>query len=228
MQADQFGPFANVVALACALVATFSMLLLKMLGGLKRWTWLAGGSPPFLVTAGARMFAVALMAITYVSISATNYRWFGGAAVICGLIGFLCVARFDGLRQRHVVAIPLVAADGTVLKDRQGRDQNASVVIGPESKMRSEAASAFGQARQKGGVSLSKFMSGYGSPVNDPGSIWEHALLARIANRLTTLLMCVLLLAVMTVYLAAFTIEAARGDVQPSRQRSSTDSLTSR
>ncbi|MGA9313526.1 MAG: hypothetical protein WBV77_02735, partial [Solirubrobacteraceae bacterium] len=62
-------------------MATFSMLLLKMLGTVKRWTWLVGGSPPFVITAAARMLAVALMAVTYVTIGKSNYGWFGAAAV---------------------------------------------------------------------------------------------------------------------------------------------------
>jgi hypothetical protein len=226
MNADEYGPFANIVAIACALVATFSILLLKMIGGLKRWTWLAGGSPSFLVTAGARMLAVALMAATYVTISSTNYLWFGGAAVICGLIGFVCVVKFDGMRQQYVLSIPLVAADGGPLRDRRGRDQRASIVIGSEDQMRAEAASAFREAREKRGVSLPKFISGYGSPVNDPESIWEHSLLAQIANRLTTVLMCVVLLAVITLFLAAFTIEAAGRDGRTSTQNSPRDSQT--
>jgi hypothetical protein len=209
MSADEYGPFANIVGIACALVATFSMLLLKMLGGVKRWAWLAGGSPPFLVTAGARMLAVALMAITYVTISPTNYQWFGVAAVVSGLIGFVCVVRFDRLRQQHVTTIPLVGADGQPLRDRRGRDQFSSIVVGPESRMRKEAAAAFEDARKHKGVSLSKFMSGYGSPPNDPGAIWEQSLLAQLANRLTTLLMVLVLLAVITVFLAAFTIEVS-------------------
>ena len=103
MNLSQYGPFANIVGLAGALVATFSMLLLKMLGSVKRWTWLASGAPPFLVTAAARMLSVALMAVTYVTISKTNYGWFAAAAVLCGVLGFIAIVRFDCLRERHVV-----------------------------------------------------------------------------------------------------------------------------
>src|SRR5215468_7422048 len=99
----RFGPFAAVVAIALALVATFSMLLLKMFGGVARWTWLASGAPSFLVTAGARILAVALMAVTYVTISKSNYPWFAAVAVVCGLLGFITIARFDRLRERHVM-----------------------------------------------------------------------------------------------------------------------------
>src|SRR3546814_6845350 len=87
MDLGQYGVFANIVAIACALVATFSVMLLKMLGSFKRWAWLVPETPPFLATAGARILAVAVMATTYISIDATNYRWFGLAAVILGVLG---------------------------------------------------------------------------------------------------------------------------------------------
>src|SRR5687767_9850498 len=198
MNMDQYGPFASIVGIACALVATFSLLLLKMLGGMKRWSWLAGGSPSFLITGGARVVAVALMALTYVTITLTNYRWFAAAAVITALIAFICLIRFDRLRQTHVVAVPLVGTDGTALRDSHGRAQHVAVVIGTEDNMRGEARTAFETARKTAGVSLRKFMSGYGSPPNDPGAIWEGSLLAKTGNRLTTLLMCFVLLAVLT------------------------------
>lgn len=208
MNTDQYGPFASVIGIACALVATFSMLLIKMLGGMKRWGWLAGGSPPFIVTGGARIVAVALMALTYVTITTANYRWFAGAAVLTGLVGFVCLIWFDRMRQIHVIAIPVVAADGGPLRDARGRGQELHVVVGSEDQMREEARVAFDRARKKSGVSLPKFMSGYGSSPNDPGAIWDASLLASIRNHLTTLLMCFALLAVLTLFLAAFAIDA--------------------
>lgn len=112
MTLSNYGPFANVVAIASALVATFSTLVLKMVGGVKRWTWLASSSPPFVVTAAARMLAVALMAVTYVTIDKSNYGWFGAAAILCGILGFVAIARFDRLRRLYVVQIPLVGEKG--------------------------------------------------------------------------------------------------------------------
>jgi hypothetical protein len=73
MDLDKYGPFMNVVAVASALVATFSMLLLKMFGGIQRWTWLTSGAPSFVVTAAARSVAVALMALTYIVITKENF-----------------------------------------------------------------------------------------------------------------------------------------------------------
>jgi hypothetical protein len=211
MNLGRYGPFANVVALASALVATFSVLLLKMLGGVKRWSWLGSGSPPFLVTAGARVVAVALMAVTYVTISKSNYRYFGGAAVILGLLGFAAIVRFDRLRKLHVVSIPMVGADGKSLLDKKKKPLEQNVVVGLESQLRDEARVALADARKKkGGLSVRQFMSGYGAQrVNDPEALWDPALLAGLSSSLTTTLMWILLLAVMTLFLSAFVIDAA-------------------
>lgn len=207
MDPNQYGPFANVVALAGALVAVFGVLLLKMLGGVKRWTWLAADSPPFLVAAGARVLAVALMAVTYVTINSSNYGWFGVAAVASGVLGFISVARFDRLRKLHIAPVSPVGPDGKPLQDERGDPVVNNLVIGLEEQLRPEAAAALKAARKHAGLSLRKFMSGYGSPVNDPEALWDRSVLSGIANKLTTSLMHVVLLAVMTVFLAAFIIE---------------------
>lgn len=211
MNLGRYGPFADVVALGSALVASFSVLLLKMLGGVKRWTWLTSGSPPFLVTAGARVVAVALMAVTYVTISKENYRYFAGAAVLLGLSGLYAIVRFDRLRKLHVVSIPIVCPDGSPLFDRNKKPVEQNVVVGLESQLRDEARTALADARKaKGGLSVRQFMSGYGAQrVNDPEALWDSALLAGLSNSLTTALIWILLLAVMTLFLSAFVIEAA-------------------
>jgi hypothetical protein len=211
MNLGRYGLFANVVVIASALVATFSGLLLKMLGGVKRWSWLASGSPPFLVKAGARVVAVALMAITYVTINNSNYRYFGGAAVVLGLLGFAAIVRFDRLRKLHVVAVPMVGADGKPLLDKKKKPLEQNVVVGLESQLRDEARVALADARKKkGGLSVRQFMSGYGAQrVNDPEALWDSALLAGLSSSLTTTLMWILLLAVMTLFLSAFVIDAA-------------------
>jgi hypothetical protein len=82
------------------------------------------------------MFAVALMAVTYVTISKSNYGWFAGAAVLCGVLGFVAVARFDRLRERHVVPIAMVGADGKPLLDRRKQVVQQNVVVGLESDLR--------------------------------------------------------------------------------------------
>ena len=208
---DKYGPFVNIVALASCLVATFSVLLLKMLGKIKQWTWLTSESPPFLVTAGARVLAVALMAVTYVTITQSNYLWFAIVAVLIGIFGFWAVIRFDQLRQRHVVSIPLIGEDGQQLRDRTHNPRSKNIVIGLESQLRPEANAALRDARQqRGGLSLSQFMAGYGAQnLNDPEALWLKELLADISNKLTMLLMFIILSAVMTIFLAAFVIEVA-------------------
>src|SRR3546814_4975524 len=105
------------------------------------------------------------MATTYISIDATNYRWFGLAAVILGVLGFVCIIFFDRTKRLHVVEILQVSANGSALLDQDGEPVAKSVVVGREDQLRSEAAAALKTARRRGGVSLKQFMSGYGSPV---------------------------------------------------------------
>lgn len=212
MDPSDYGPFANIVAIACALVATFSLLLLKMFGDVKRWTWLTSDSPPFLVTAGVRVLAVALMALVYVTVNSSNYGWFAAAAVLSGILGFLSVGRFDRLRKIHVVQVPQVTPDGSPLLDKHNQPIQTNLVIGSEQELLPDAAAALKEQRSsRGGLSLRQFMSGYGAQrVNDPEALWDRGLLADIANRLTTTLMYVLLLGVMTLFLAAFVVEVAK------------------
>lgn len=211
MDPSKYGPFVNIVALACALVVTFSVLLLKMLGTTKSWTWLSSDSPSFLVTAAPRAIVVALMALTYVTINSSNYVFFGILAVLCGFFGFWAIARFDYLRKLHVLKIPLVGEQGQQLVDARGNMKYENVVIGSEAELLPRAKSDFEAACQQfGSLSLGRFMSGYGHPrVNDPEALWDRKLLAKISNRLTVTLMYIVLFAVMAVFLAAFVIEVA-------------------
>jgi hypothetical protein len=204
----RFGPFAEVVAIALALVATFSMLLLKMFGGVARWTWLGTGAPSFLVTAAARILAIALMAVTYVTISKSNYLWFAAVAVVCGLMGFIAIARFDRLRQRHVRQIPVVGPDGKQLRDRSGKPVEQSIVVGLEEDIREPAKTALVDERKKDpSLSLLKFMSGFGRNPYDPEGLWDPTLLADIRSNLTLILMSILLFGVMVLFTSAFIIE---------------------
>ena len=77
----EYGPFANVVVIAGALVATFAFLFLKMLGRAKKWAWLTGDTPSFMVKTGPRIAAVGAMAATYITINKANYGWFCAAAI---------------------------------------------------------------------------------------------------------------------------------------------------
>jgi hypothetical protein len=182
-----------------------------MLGRVKKWTWLMSGTPSFLVTAAARMLAVALIAVTYVIIDKSTYLWFGGAAILAGILGFAAVVRFDRLRKLHIATVPLVGPDGKPITDKKHRALEQNVVIGLENDLRPEAKAALAEARKsKGGLSVRQFMSGYGAQrVNDPEALWDTALLVDINSRLTTTLMGIILLSVMTLFWAAFTIEAA-------------------
>src|SRR3546814_6971487 len=86
-------------------------------------------------------------------------------------------------------------------------DLAKSVVVGREDQLRSEAAAALKTARRRGGVSLKQFMSGYGSPVNDPAALWSENLLASISSRIFVLLMFVVLFAVLTLFIASLVID---------------------
>src|SRR3546814_1566081 len=88
-------------------------------------------------------------------------------------------------------------------------DLAKSVVVGREDQLRSEAAAALKTARRRGGVSLKQFMSGYGSPVNDPAALWSENLLASISSRIFVLLMFVVLFAVLTLFIASLVIDVS-------------------
>lgn len=207
---DEYGPFANIAAVALALVALFSMLLLKMVGSVKRWTWLTDNTPSFLVTAGPRALAIALMAAAYLTATKQNQAWFIAAAIVCGLLCALAIAYFDRRRRVHVVGIPQVGADGQPLTDPHGRPVQKNVVIGTERDLRGSAKKHLAKARSKnGGLSLVRFMSGYGS-LNNPEDLWDRDVLARIGSRLTLALSAIVLLAVLTLFLAALAVDLSQ------------------
>jgi hypothetical protein len=208
---DEYGPFANIAALALALVALFSMLLLKSIGSVKRWTWLVDDSPSFLVTTGPRALTVVLMAIAYLTASESNQTWLIVAAVLCGVLCLVSIAYFDRTRRIHVVAVPLVGPDGAQLTDGRGRPLTENVVIGTEDDLMPVAKKALAKSRKKaGGVSLAGFMSGFGATkVNDPEALWERTLLARIGSRLSLTLTAIVLFAVLSLFLAALILDVS-------------------
>jgi hypothetical protein len=204
---DKYGVFANVVGIASALIAAFSILLLKMIGRTRNWTWMAADQTSAIMTVGSRLLALGLMAMTYITINTSNYTWFGVGAVLCGVLGLYYLIRFDHMRKIYVVQVPLVGADGQQRKDKKRKLVFKNVVIGLESNMNPEAKEAFIEARKNiPGLSLVKFMSGYGTP-NDPESIWDRSLLANLSNKLTMALIFIALFGVMVLFLASFTIE---------------------
>jgi len=211
MDTSQFGPFANIVALGCALVATFSVLLLNMVGNKRGWTWLVDDSPDLIVTAGARMLAIVVMAVTYVTINSQNYGWFAALALICGGIGFYLVFRFDRLRKVHLMRIPETGSDGTQLEDGKGNLVFRYLVIGRESDLLPSAKCQLEKARKEhGNISLEDFVMGAGgATLGNPTALWDRELLAKKSSTLTLTLMSIFLLAVVTLFLAAFVIEVS-------------------
>jgi hypothetical protein len=206
MLADSFGPFATIVAIALALVAVFAQLAPRMIGKVSDWNWLAADSPSFVSMAGARIVCVVLMAIAFVTANAARRPPLIGAALVAAVLGLVCVRRFDLMRRVHTVALPIVGKDGKPTHDKKGKNLSRYVVIGSEADMLPNAKDAFDKARDSHGVSLLKFMSGFGSTPNDPEALWDHALLARIAAKLSGLITYVVLLAVMALFLAALLV----------------------
>ena len=205
MDISKYGPFATTIAVSAALVAVFSVLLLKSVGKVSQWTWLVHDSPSFLVTAGARAIAFVLIATTFIFMDSTNYKWFVGAALIFGIATFVLIVYFDRLRKEHLCKVPILNADGSQAKTFWRQPRFEMLVIGSKKEMNSVAKKAYKGA---GAVSLCKFMSGFGSNgVNDPAAIWDMAALARISNRMTMTLMGIFLCAVMWPLFTASLIE---------------------
>ncbi len=207
---SQYGPFATTAAIAAALVAIFSMLLLKMFGRTSKWTWLTGQDAPFMVTAGARAAAIGAIGLTFLTISKSNYVWFAAGAVVCGVLTLILIAQLESLRRIHVREIPIVGAKGKKTGSRQ-------VVIGTEEDMTPEAKKDYAKARKaEGGLSLIEFLAGYGATkMYDPESAWTATILSKVHSRLILHLMGILLLGVLTLYLAASSIEVATRDQPP-------------
>jgi hypothetical protein len=151
------------------------------------------------------------MAVTYVTISKSNYPWFAAVAVVCGLLGFIVIAWFDRLRQRHVRQIPVVGPSGKQLMDRRKKPVEQSIVVGLEQDIREPAKTALVTARQRDpSLSLIKFMSGFGANPYDPEGLWDPTLLGNIRNNMTVILMSILLFGVMVLFTSAFIIEVFR------------------
>lgn len=213
MNTEDYGPFAEVITIAAALAATFSLLGLKAFGRMKQWSWLVDDSPPFLVTAGARALAVVSIALTFVLISGTNYRLFGGLAFIVAALAAWLIVRFDRLRKVHIYRVPLLNENGTQVRDDDGGLLHSNLVIGTEKTMRADAKKALAKARENhGAVSLTDFLGGYGgSRTNNPEACWSREELASISSNLTMALMGIVLTTVLALYLAASVVHVYQG-----------------
>ena len=77
--------------------------------------------------------------------------------------------------------------------------------------MNRQAKEAWRSARrERGGVSLVEFMSGYGATrVNDPEALWSREHLAEVSNHMTMLLVGIILAGVMALYWAASAVEVS-------------------
>lgn len=202
---SEYGPFAPIVLLAGILVTAFSVITLKAVGRVSRWTWLIDASPPFIVTTALRAATIGLMVLAFVMLDTTNYRLFVGLAALSGLLALLLIGWFDLLRRQHTCVVPLIGENGQQALNRRGRPMSKSVVIGTVANMRPEAKAVFDE---NPGLSPCRFLSGYGvNEVNNPAAIWDQGLLARIAYKMTMILMVGLLAAIMALYLAAASLD---------------------
>lgn len=202
---DNFGPFSIVLGIAAALAAVFTKLALEMVGKISRWTWLFGYQQSFVVATAARFIAVGLVGLIFITINKTNYVYYGGTAVVIGVIGAWLAMKFDHLRTLHTCSIPDLAPNGSQAVDEKGNPKSKAVVIGVEQTMHPDAAKQYVKHKRPG---LCKFMSGYGvNSVNDPESIWSKAELADITQKLVTMLTVMVLCGVVALYLAASAVE---------------------
>jgi hypothetical protein len=208
MFGTDYGPFATIVATAAILVALFSTLLLKAVGKVSQWTFLAGGgdfSPSFMVSAGARALAIALIVLTYISINKSNYYWFGGGAAVCGLLMIILIGWFDKMRQTHTCKVPQLNTNGTVKKGWFGGEKSEMVIVGTENDMTAKAKADYEKAGSPG---ICKFLSGYGvNQVNNPQAIWPKGSLAGISSKMNQLVIGILLCGVMALYISASVFE---------------------
>ena len=205
MDGNQYGPFEDIVKVAGALVATFSLFYEKMLGSIKRLSWLTKDSPTFLVTGGAKVLTLAAMVIIYVTIDTDNWCFFAAGMVVIAVFCCINIIRFDLLRRHHVVAVPNVGPDGSQLRDRRQKELYTYLVIGTECELKTKVADSLNNARKcDPGLTLVQFMAGYGTrAVNNPEALWDRCILAELAHRLTRTLMYVVLSSVLTLFLAA-------------------------
>ena len=211
MDLHRYGPFADVVSVILALVAMFGMLLIKAFGRVRRWTWLIGDSPPFIVTGGIRALAIVLMAVGYLLVDRYTYLPFLGVAVVLGVASLALIVQFDLQRRIHVIGRPVLAADGS--QQQRGRHKTVeNLVVGTEATMREQAKEDFAAAQRTArGLTLETFLSGYGvNGVYETSAVWDREILARTANRLTLLLMLAFLSGVLALFLAGLCIDIAR------------------
>ena len=105
---DRYGPFSEIIAIAFFLVAAFSVLIIKMFGRTKNWTWLAGIDNSVTAAAGPRAVSVSLIAVTYLTITKDNYGLYLALSVACGILTCFSIGSFERMRSEHVRDVPVV------------------------------------------------------------------------------------------------------------------------
>ena len=224
MDLSEYGPFATIIAITAALISSFSFILVNAFGRLYQWTWLIHDTPPFMVRACVKVLAIALIAITFLTIDKQNYIIFAIGSLLFGAAMIVFFFRFDKLRRLHIVRIPITGPNGNQVHNQQGKPQFNNLVIGTECTMFPDAAANLKQARMtNGGLSLTSFMSGYGTQFpNNPEALWSRELLVKISNRLTMYLIGMALCSVLVLFLGASSIEMHMRSPSPTEESSIT------
>jgi hypothetical protein len=180
-----------------------------MLGGVGKWTGLVADTPPFLVAAGARVLAVVMIVLATIFIDTSNYPWFASLAVLTAVLTVVSIVRFDRDRRMYVASVQEVSTDGSPLTNSIGQPVLRKLVIGTERELEPDAATAFAKARQKHGVSLERFMAGYGQAINVPTALWPREVLVAHSMALTTGLIYIVLGGVVSLFLAAIVLDVS-------------------
>ena len=100
--------------------------------------------------------------------------------------------------------VPLTGADGQQALDSNRNPMSRRIFIGTERNMLETASHDYRQARkQRGALSIIRFMSGYGDSPYDPEAVWSRSTLAPVRIRMCMFALATVLAAIMTLYVAA-------------------------
>lgn len=209
MNLDDYGPLAATIAMAAALAASFGFLLTKAVGRFADWGWLSGDPPNVLLRTAAKAPAVTFIAWTYATITADKANAFLLAAVVLGILTAALAVYLQHLVHLHVADVPLTGPDGQQALDSKHKPMSRRIFIGTERNMLETASLHYRQARQqRGGLSIIRFMSGYGDSLYDPEAVWSRSTLAAIRVRMCMFALATILTAIMSLYVAASSLVA--------------------
>ena len=204
---EQYGPFAAAIAIAGSLVVSFATLIFKMFGFTKKWALMSARASATVPMLGARVVGVVTIAFTYLRVSRDNGDEFLLLAAGLAVLAVIALVRFNGLREQHVLAVPVVARDGQQVRDGKGNLLSTPILIGREQDMQENAREQLAVTRrERGGLSLADFVAGYA--LYDPEAIWSREYLARLANKLMVHLMVVFFCAAVALFVAALVVAA--------------------